>query len=127
MERMFKRLMTLKFRKKRRYRVKSGLYAVVENSTGKNQIDDIGMGGLSYYYIDSGIRPKKHAYDLTVLPENQQPPVQFSCKTVSDRETGELIFQNQRIKRRSVRFERLNIEQKQKLKHLIRDYTRQRY
>ena len=120
---MLTRLFALKFRKRRRYQAKSGLYVVPENSYGKNQIGDIGMGGLSFYYVDSGLVFHKKQYALTLMADGTKSGVKVSCTTVSDAEAGESVFQNQRIKRRSVRFERMSLQQKRKLRRLIRDYT----
>jgi hypothetical protein len=117
------RFLALRFRKRRRYRAKNGLYAVSETHIIGNQIGDIGMGGLSFYYIDNGSRPRKDEYGLTLISENKQQKVHLSCKTVCDLEAGQMVSQNRRIKRRCVSFQRLNRQQKQKLKNIIRDDT----
>ena len=117
------RFLAFKFRKRRRYRAKSGLYAVFENNVVGNQIGDIGMGGLSYYYIDNGSKPKKDEYGLTLISGNRQKKVHVSCKTVCDLEAGQMVSQNRCIKRRCVSFQRLNRQQKQKLRNIIRDET----
>jgi hypothetical protein len=52
--------------------------------------------------------------------ESPRLAVELAGKTISDRETGELIFQNQKINRRSIQFERMNRRQKQELKDLIK-------
>ena len=117
------RLLVLKFRKKRRFRAKKGLYVIFENHLAGNQIGDISMGGLSYYYIDNGLRPKKDEYALTLIPDNKERKVHLSCKTICDFEAGQMVFQNRRIKRRCVRFQRLNHQQKDQLRDIIKDYT----
>ena len=117
------RLLAFRFRKRRRYRAKNGLFAVFENRATGNQIGDIGMGGLSYYYIDSGSRPKKDEYGLTLISGNKQQKIHLSCKTVCDFEAGQMVSQNRRIKRRCVSFQRLNSKQKQKLRNMIKDET----
>ena len=117
------RFLAFKFRKRRRYRAKSGLYAVFENNVIGNQIGDIGMGGLSYYYIDNGSKPKKDEYGLTLISGNRHQKVHVSCKTVCDLEAGQMVSQNRCIKRRCVSFQRLNRQQKQKLRNIIRDET----
>ena len=117
------RLVALKFRKRRRYRAKKGLIAVNENHSTGNQIGDIGMGGLSYYYIDNGSRSKRDEYALTLIANNKNRMVQLSCKTVCDLEAGQIVSQNHRIKRRCVRFQQLTHRQKDKLKAIIKDYT----
>lgn len=117
------RLLALRFRKKKRYRAKNGLFAIPENQMNRNQIGDISMGGLSFYYIDNGLRPKKNDYVLTLMTDGKKGSVQISCRTVSDSDTGELVYQNRLIKRRSVRFERLSLQQKRKIRELIKSYT----
>lgn len=115
-----KRLFLLQMRRKRRYKTSGGLYVILDNFPGKHVINDISTGGLSYHYVDNGLRPKRGAYGLKVLLENPRLAVELAGKTISDCETGELIFQNQKIKRRSIRFERMNRRQKQELKDLIK-------
>ena len=117
------RLLALKFRKRRRYRAKKGQIAVYENNPTGNQIGDISMGGLSYYYVDNGWRSNRNEYGLTLITKNKRRMVQIACKTVCDLEAGQIISQNHRIKRRCVRFQRLNHQQKDKLKEIIKDYT----
>jgi hypothetical protein len=117
------RFLALRFRKRRRYRAKNGLCAVSENHIVGNQIGDIGMGGLSFYYIDNGSRPKKDEYGITLVSGNKQRKVHLSCKTVCDLEAGQMVSQNRCIKRRCVSFQRLNRQQKQKLKNIIKDET----
>lgn len=117
------RLLAFKFRKKRRYKAKSGLFAVPENQINRNQIGDISLGGLSFYYVDNGQRAKKNDYTLTLMVDGKANLVQVSCRTVSDSEAGQLVYQNRRILRRSVRFVKLNLQQKRKIRHLIREYT----
>lgn len=115
-----KRLLLLQMRRRRRYRTNGGLYVILDSLPGKHVVDDISAGGLSYHYVDTGLRPKRGAYGLKVLLENPRLAVALAGKTISDCETGELIFQNQKIKRRSIRFERMNRRQKQELKDLIK-------
>jgi hypothetical protein len=115
-----KRLFLLQMRRRRRYRTSGGLFVILDSFPGKHVVDDISSGGLSYHYADNGLRPKRGAYGLKILSETPRLAVELSGKTISDRETGELIFQNQKIIRRSIRFERMNRRQKQELKDLIK-------
>ncbi|MFZ1985613.1 MAG: hypothetical protein WAU91_14440 [Desulfatitalea sp.] len=124
MKQLIKRLLTLRLRKRRRFRAKSGVYVVLGRylSLGKNQVNDIGMGGLSFYYIENGARVSREQQTLTLLTDGPTSAVQIPCRTVGDDSTGELIFPNQSVKRRCVKFERMNTEQKKQLKHLIKGY-----
>ncbi len=114
-----KRLLSLKLRRQRRYRPRNSLYVVLEHSSAKNPVGDISMGGLSFYYQDNGLKICKGSYELKLTSANGQPMVRITFTTVSDNETGSLIFQKQKIKRHSVRFERLTAEQKARLKYII--------
>lgn len=127
MNSFFERLLTLKFRRKRRYKAKSGLFAIPENQLAKNQVGDISLGGLSFYHLDSGRRTKKNDYMLTLMIEGISNLIQVPCRTVSESETGELVYQNQRILRRSVRFVKLNLKQKRQIRRLIKEYTESHY
>lgn len=118
-----RRFFSLKIRKRRRHRASNGLYVMLESIPGKHQIDDISSGGLSYYYIDNGIRPKIGSYALKVMANSDSVALRLLGKTICDCETGRLVSQNQRIKRRSVRFERMNSYQKKMLKDIIKHHT----
>ncbi len=130
MEELFKRLLTLRVRKKRRFKVKKGLSVVLSGAThiGRNRINDIGMGGLSFYYTDEGgsVSNNSKPQNLSVIPDGQPAIVHIPCRTVCDDETGELIFPNQRVKRRSVKFGRMSDYQKKQMKGLIKDFVRKR-
>jgi hypothetical protein len=115
-----KRLFLLQMRRQRRYRSDGRLYVILDSFPGRHAVDDISAGGLSYHYVDNGLRPKRGAYNLRVCMETPRLAVELAGVTISDRETGELIFQNQKIKRRSIQFERMNRRQKQELKDLIK-------
>lgn len=118
-----RRFFSLRIRRRRRHRANNGLFVVLESIPGKHQIDDISSGGLSYYYIDNGIRPKTGSYSLKVIANSNPNSLRLVGKTICDRETGELVSQNQKIKRRSIRFERMNNYQKKMLKDIIKNHT----
>ncbi len=124
MKNMITRLLTLRLRKRRRFRVKDGIYVVQGRylSSGKNQINDISMGGLSFYYIESANRISRDQQSVTLLTDTPNSAMQMPCKVVCDDSTGELIFSNQSVKRRCVKFGRLNAEQKKQLKELIKGF-----
>ena len=96
---------------------------ILESAPGRHQIDDISVSGLSYYYIDGGIRPKSGAYGLRVVSSTPSHTLRLTGKTISDRETGELVSQHQKIKRRSVRFQTMNKDQRKTLKRIIKSHT----
>jgi hypothetical protein len=118
-----KRMLTFKVRKKRRFKARGGLYVVLGNSLTQNQVVDINMRGLSFYYVDQGIKPRDGSYELTFLSNNSLLAGKVPFKTVSDVETAEIMFQNKKIKRQSVRFGRLSFSQKSKLKDILKNFT----
>lgn len=118
-----KRFLSLRLRKRFRRRAKNGLYVVLESGPLRHQIDDISYGGLSYHYIDGGFRPKSGAYSLMVVSTSEAQPLTLTGKTICESETGALVSQNKKIKRRSIRFERLNAQQKKRLKDIIKIHT----
>lgn len=119
MSSFLRRLLSFEIRIRRRWRANEGVYAIVGGSS-KYQIDDIGLGGLSFHYTDIGSPPKKGAYGLSIHLAKPPITVKLKGRTVSDEEIGELVFLNRKIKRRSVRFEPLNREQKRALRALIK-------
>jgi len=125
METLLKRLLALKIRRKRRFKVKKGVSVVLggSGSIGKNQINDIGMGGLSFYYTDNGQPITQKAHNVSLIQDGRPTIFHIPCRTICDAETGELIFPNQRVKRRSVKFDRLSIRQKKQVKQLIKDFA----
>jgi hypothetical protein len=116
-------MLTFNIRKKRRLKAMDGIFVVIGNSLTKNQVGDISMHGLSFYYIDQGIKLKKGPCELKILINNNLWMGEVPCKIVSDVETAEIMFQNKKIKRQGVRFGKLSYRQKSKLKYIIRNYT----
>jgi len=90
---------------------------------GKNQVCDIGMGGLSFYYVDRGAKANRDHQTLTVSTAGQPAVVHVPCRTVSDSDAGELLLLNQRVRRRSVKFERLSARHKAQIKDLIKKHV----
>ena len=122
MDRLLKRLLLLEVRKRRRWRSQGGIYAVV-SGYGRHEVDNIGFGGLSLHYTEGGLPKGKGAFGMSIRSNNKSSAaVKLKGRTVSDEEVGELVFQNKKIKRCSVRFEPLNSDQKKALKKIIKTY-----
>ena len=119
MNEFVKRVFSMKIRRRRRFRLKGGAYVVLNASPGRYQIDDIGYGGLSFHYIDNGYRSSGRSLPLRIMAENQT--VRLNGRTVDENETGELIFHNEKIRRRSIRFETMDRRQKKDLKAFIKN------
>ncbi len=120
---LIKRLLTYGFRRSKRYRARNGLYVVLEYSFDKNQIDNISMGGLSFYYEDKGARPGTGSYELKIVGQDHQTLCDLPFINISDSEAGELIFQNRKVKRHSVQFGRLTSRHKNQLKFVLQEHT----
>lgn len=120
MKRYLKRMLFLKIRRRKRYRVKDGAYVMLSNFPGKYQIDDISFGGLSFHCIDSGLKTQDMHQEMKIVADNQPQTVYLVGKIVAENETGELIFEKQKIKRRCVQFDSLNSQSKKALQSFIR-------
>jgi hypothetical protein len=120
---ILKRLITLRVRRQKRYKAREGVFVVYDQSMSKNQVDNISMGGLSFYYVDNGLKIDKGSYELSLINHNRICLGKVPFKTVSDTETGEILFRNKRVKRQSVRFDNLSQPQKSQLKAIIANFT----
>ncbi len=121
MKRYLKRILTFKLRRRRRYRAKAGAYVMLSNFPGKYQIDDIGFGGLSFHYIDNGMKTQDSHQEMKIAADHQSQTVYVVGKVVAESETGELIFEKKKIKRRSIQFDRLSSQNKKALHSFIRN------
>jgi hypothetical protein len=120
---LIKRLLKLQIRKQKRRNAKEGVYVVYGQSISKRQINDISMGGLSFYYEDRGRTIDRGFRELSLVNHQKVCLQDIAFKTVSDVEAGEVLFRNKRIKRQSVRFERLTRGQKKQLKAFIHNFS----
>lgn len=121
MNRVLKRILSLKVRRRRRYRVKDGAYVMLSNFPGKYQIDDIGFGGLSFHCVDTGLQPHASHQEMKIVTDHQPQTVYLVGKVVAESETGELIFEKKKIKRRCIQFDRLNSRSKKALQDFIKN------
>ena len=120
---LLRRLANFRIRKNWRRRACNDLFVILENMPGRHQIDDICSGGLSYHYIGNGDQPKMGTYTFRVVLKGQSSALSLLGRTVGERETGALVSQNKVIRRRSIRFERLDSHQKKVLKEIIKEHT----
>lgn len=118
---LIKRVISLKIRKRRRYRLRKGAYVVLSSSPGRYQIDDIGIGGLSFHFIDNGFKPKNASQEIKIAAESQSNAIHLAGKIVADSEIGELIFQRQKIVRRSICFDRMPHQTRKELEYFIKN------
>ena len=123
MKRIFKRILSIGLRKSKRHKVKGDVYVKLEKSFRKNQIDDISLSGLSFYYIENGPAVGKGSRYLKLQAGecHTVEPIQF--KVASDTNVGESMLPNNKIRRLSLHFEGLTFRQKRQLKNLIKHHS----
>jgi hypothetical protein len=119
----FKRLLTFKIRKRRRFAAKDGVYVVIENSFLKNPVSNISMGGLAFNYEDQGYKLGKGSYELKIITDKNIVLDRVPCKRVSDFPVGEVLYPYRKIKRFSVQFEGLTSAQKTQLRYFLNNNT----
>lgn len=120
---LLKRLLTLRIRKYRRHQAKDGAYVAYGHAMARHQINDLSMGGLSFYYVDKGRAVSLGFREISLIKHNRICLEEVPFKTVSDVEMGEILFQNKKVKRQSVRFDGLTRHQKRQLKAFISSFT----
>ncbi len=123
MKQLIKRILLLGLRKKKRYKATSDVYVKLQNAVKKNQIDEISLGGLSFYYTDNGYPVGRSSQHLSLLAGCRNQVDRIPFKIVSDTNAGESMHVKCRIKRMSIKFNGLNLQQKQLLKNLIQHHT----
>ena len=123
MKQLIKRILLLSLRKKKRYKANSDVYVKLQNALKKNQIDEISLGGLSFYYTDNGYPVGRSSRHLSLFAGCCDLVDRIPFKIVSDTNAGESMHVKCRIKRMSIKFNGLNLQQKQLLKSLIQHHT----
>ena len=123
MKQFIKRILLLGLRKKKRYKVKSDVYVRLQNAVQKNQIDEISLGGLSFYYDDNGYPVGRSSRKLSLLAGCCDLVDRIPFKIVSDTNAGESMHLKCRIKRMSLKFNGLSFQQKRLLKKIIRHHS----
>ena len=119
--------MLLNRRKQKRYRSKEGTFAVLEPGTLIGQIIDISMGGLSFSYIDDkNIKSEPKELDIYTLSEDINiEKIPFSI--ITDCELEKKTYTNSfSIRKKSIKFEKLNFNMRSMLKYLINTHTKKR-
>jgi len=122
MKLFMKRILLLGLRKKKRYKVKSDVYVKLQNSVHKNQIDEISLGGLSFYYNENGHPVGRSSRHLSLLAGCCDLVNMLPFKIISDTNAGESMHLKCRIKRMSLKFDGLSLQQKRQLKKIIRQH-----
>jgi len=123
MKDLFKRIMSLGLRKKKRYKVTKEVYAKLEHAYRKNQIDEISLGGLSFYYVENGYPIGKASRYLKLQAGRFELIETVRFKVASDTYVGESTLPKHRIKRLSLQFDGLSFQQRRRLKKIIHHHT----
>ncbi len=123
MKNIMGRFLRLQVRKHKRYRARNGVFVIFENVFSKNQVGDISMGGLSFYYEYRGRISGKGAGMIRVFANDQLYLKQVPFEMVSDGEAGAFVFKNKTVMRQSIRFVHMTHGQKDILKSIIHGFT----
>lgn len=117
-----KKIFALKHRKHKRYRVQEGLTVVIEPaSIPGDQIVDIGLGGLTFNYIDRG-QPLPETFRLDIFVDEKSVLRNLKVKLVSNIEVGGITYSSKNIRRISVQYLKLTPVQEFDLKALIKSH-----
>lgn len=109
-------------RKAKRYHVKSGVFAIINKKSG--QIIDISMNGLAFRYIAEDEQKNKSSELNIFVMEDSYLLERISFEEISDQfMNNKFTFSPIIMKRRSVKFKKLNPHQKLQLKNFITKYS----
>ena len=122
MENLLKIIFRSKHRKYKRYRVRGGLTVVLDPEfPNGDEILDIGMGGLTFNYVDRG-EPLEEKSKIDIYVDNELYLEKLKVKLVSNIEMGDISFSSKNIRRISVQFLSLTPVQEFDLKALIKSH-----
>ncbi len=110
-------------RKNKRFKANDDVFVKLERSFQKNQIDDISLKGLSFYYVANGHAVGKGSRFLELQIGEGQMVEAIRFEMVSDTNIGETMLPKNKIRRLSLHFQRLTFRQKRQLKHLIKHHS----
>lgn len=122
MKDFLKRIFTLKHRKFKRYRVDEGLTVAIDpESLPGDQIVNIGLGGLTFNWVDRGqALPDRIEIDMYV--DGKLYLEKLRVKLVTNTEVGDISYSSKNIRRISVQFLSLTPIQEFDLKALIKSH-----
>ncbi len=122
MENLLKIIFRSKHRKYRRYKVRGGLTVVLyPESPNGDEILDIGMGGLTFNYVDRG-EPLEEKSKIDIYVDNELYLEKLKVKLVSNIEVGDISLSSKNIRRISVQFLSLTPVQEFDLKAVIKSH-----
>jgi len=117
-----KKIFTLKHRKHKRYQVREGLTVAIdpEPSPG-DQIVNIGLGGLTFNWVDRG-RPLSDRFRIDLFLDGKLFLEKLKVKLISNTETGDISYSSKNVRRISVQFLSMTLVQEFDLKSLIKSH-----
>lgn len=123
MKSIFKRILSIGLRKSKRHKAKDDVYVKLEKSFRKNQIDDISLSGLSFYYNQNGHAIGKGSRYLILQAGDCHTIEPIRFKVASDTYVGESMLPKNKIRRLSLHFEGLTFRQRRQIKNLIKHHS----
>ncbi|MFC1814438.1 PilZ domain-containing protein [Thermodesulfobacteriota bacterium] len=122
MKDFLKKIFALKHRKYKRHRVHDGLTVVLDpESIPGDQIVDIGLGGLTFNYVDRG-QPLSETFKIDIYVDDDLYMEKLKVKLISNIEVGDVSYSSKNIRRISVQFLNLTPVQDFDLKALIKSH-----
>ena len=116
-----KRIFALKHRKYKRYEAQEGLTVAIAGSFPGDQIVNIGLGGLTFNWVDRG-QPLLGKFKIDLLLDGKLYLEKLNVKLVSNIEVGDISYSSKNIRRISVQFLSLTPLQEFDLKALIKSH-----
>ena len=123
MKDFLERIFALKLRKYKRYEAQEGLTVAIAGSFPGDQIVNIGLGGLTFNWVDKG-QPLSGNFDIDLRLDGKLYLEKLKVKLVSNIEVGDISYSSKNIRRISVQFLILTPVQEFDLKALIKSHGR---
>lgn len=110
-------------RKYQRFFSRDGAFINLRNNNKLGQVLDISMGGLSYRYVENGIKHGDYKLDIFLVgPDFRAESIPVHTVYDCEMQNGE-ASDNLKVRRQGVRFKDLNGIQFTLLEHFIENYT----
>ena len=117
-----KSIFALKHRKHKRHHVQEGLTVAIDpESFPGDQIVDIGLGGLTFNWVDRG-QTLLDKFKIDLFLDGKLYLEKLKVKLVSNTEVGDISYSSKNIRRISVQFLSLTPVQEFDLKALIKSH-----
>lgn len=122
MKDFLKRIFALKHRKHKRYQVQEGLTVAIDPEPfPEDQIVDIGMGGLTFNWVDR-VQPLPVRFKIDLFMDGKLYLEKLKVKLISNIEFGDISYSSRNVRRISVQFLSPTPLQELNLKALIKSH-----